>query len=381
MRPRATIVYGIVFLDLVLMFAIVPLLPAYQRELDMSKAQAGLVVAAYSAAVLFASVPVGHWADRLGPHRVTVAGAALLALSTVGYAAVDSFWLLFLVRAGQGLSSAISWTAGLAWLSAETPVERRGQRLGTAMACATVGALLGPVAAGPLGAAYGIRVPFVVLGAVAGVVAVVAAFAPAPARAEVEQLPLRASIGAALRRGPLLAALVITLLVAVVSGTMDTLVPLRLGAAGYSATAITVVLTVSGVISVVTNRVVGGAFDRVGGVPIALLAIAGTAVGLLVMAISEEAAVQAAVFIAVTPFITGQYAVSFPLCADGADRVRMGHSVAFGLVNLTWGGGFAIGPAAGAAIAAASSDRVTYAILLVASGLVLARLRPLALAT
>jgi hypothetical protein len=87
------------------------------------------------------------------------------------------------------------------------------------------------------------------------------------------------------------------------------------------------------------------------------------------------------VFIAVTPFITGQYAVSFPLCADGADRVRMGHSVAFGLVNLTWGGGFAIGPAAGAAIAAASSDRVTYAILLVASGLVLARLRSLALAT
>jgi predicted MFS family arabinose efflux permease len=285
------------------------------------------------------------------------------------------------VRAGQGLASAISWTAGLAWLSAETAVERRGQRLGTAMAFATLGALLGPVAAGPLGAAFGIRVPFVVLGGVAAGVTVLAAFARPPEHASVEQLPLRQAVGAALRRGPLLAALVITLLVAVVSGTLDTLVPLRLGASGYSATAITLVLTVSGVISVVTNRFVGRAFDRVGGIPVALIAIVGATAGLVVLVASEQPAAQAAVFIAITPFITGQYAVSFPLCAQGADLAQMGHSVAFGLVNLTWGGGFAIGPAAGAAIAAASSDRVTYALLVAASLLVAARLRALALSS
>src|SRR5689334_10400739 len=319
MGPRATIVYVIVFLDLVLMFAIVPLLPAYQRELGLSKTQAGLIVAAYSAAVLITSVPIGYWADRLGPHRVTVAGIGLMAVSTLGYALVSDFWALFAARAGQGLASAISWTAGLAWLSAETPVERRGQRLGTAMAFATVGALLGPVAAGPLGAAFGIRVPFVVLGGVAAAVTVLAALAPAPARAHVEPLPLRAAVRAALRRGPLLAALVVTLLVAVVSGTLDTLVPLRLGSQGYSAAAITLVLAVSGVISVVTNRIVGRAFDRIGGIPIALVAVAGATVGLLLLGLSDAAAAQAAVFIAVTPFITGQYAVSFPLCAQGAD--------------------------------------------------------------
>jgi predicted MFS family arabinose efflux permease len=336
-------------------------------------------VAAYSAAVLVASVPIGHWADRLGPHRVTVAGIGLMACSTLGYALVSGFWALLAVRAGQGLASAISWTAGLAWLSAETPVERRGQRLGTAMAFATVGALLGPVAAGPLGAAFGIRVPFVVLGVVAALVTLAAALARPAAHVAVEQLPLRAAVGAALRRGPLLAALVITLLVAVVSGTLDTLVPLRLGSHGYSATAITVVLTVSGVLSVITNRVVGRAFDRLGGIPVALVAVAGATAGLVLLVASERPAAEAAVFIAITPFITGQYAVSFPLCAQGADLARMGHSVAFGLVNLTWGGGFAIGPAAGAAIAAASSDRVTYAILVAASVLVIARLRALAL--
>jgi MFS family permease len=37
----------------------------------------------------------------------------------------------------------------------------------------------------------------------------------------------------------------------------------------------------------------------------------------------------------------------------------------FGLLNLAWGAGFLIGPAAGAAIAEASADRVTYGILVV----------------
>src|SRR3954454_4301568 len=52
-RPR--VIYWVVFLDALLMFAIVPLLPQYARELDLSKTQAGLAVGAYSGAVLLAS--------------------------------------------------------------------------------------------------------------------------------------------------------------------------------------------------------------------------------------------------------------------------------------------------------------------------------------
>ena len=68
-----------------------------------------------------------------------------------------------------------------------------------------------------------------------------------------------------------------------------------------------------------------------------------------------------AVFLASTPPIAGQYAVAFPLCAAGADDAGVAHSSVFGILNLAWGLGFLIGPAAGAAIAEASSDRVTYA--------------------
>jgi MFS family permease len=86
------------------------------------------------------------------------------------------------------------------------------------------------------------------------------------------------------------------------------------------------------------------------------------------------------VFVAATLPISGQYAVAFPLCAEGADQAGVAHSNVFGLLNLAWGGGFLVGPAAGAALAQATSDRVTYAVLVVASLAVAASLRPLALA-
>jgi MFS family permease len=133
------------------------------------------------------------------------------------------------------------------------------------------------------------------------------------------------------------------------------------------------------VISVGANRVAGRAFDRIGGVPVALVAMACTAVGLLVLCGVVGAAALAAMFVVLAPFITAQYAVAFPMCAVGADRAGMGHAVSFGILNLAWGAGFAVGPAVGAAIASAASDRLAYAILAVLTVLVATRLRRLAL--
>ncbi len=379
MRPTAAIVKLIVFLDLLLLFAIVPLLPAYQRTLHLSKTQAGIVVAAYSAAVLVASVPVGHWADRLGAKRTTVAGAALLGVATLVFGVANSFWVLVAARAGQGTSSAVSWSAGIAWLSADSQPSERGRRLGAAMAAANLGALLGPLAGGPLGGAYGIRTPFVVMGVAGLLLAAAAALAEPPPVRTFEHLRLRQAVAVAFARGPFLGALVIMLLVAAVSGTLETLVPLGLGHHGYSAGEITAVLTAGGVVSVAANRVAGRAFDRVGGVTVALIAMGGTAAALAVLSAGVSAAILAAVFVGVTPFITSQYAVAFPLCAVGAENAGMGQAVAFGLLNLAWGAGFAVGPAAGAAIASASSDRLAYAILVVLTCAVAARLRWLAL--
>jgi MFS family permease len=164
-----------------------------------------------------------------------------------------------------------------------------------------------------------------------------------------------------------------------VSGTIDTLVPLRLGVDGWSAVAITAVLSASGVVASASNYGVGRIFDRFGGVPIAVVSIVGMAAVVGGLAAAPSAALLAALFIAATVPISGQYAVGFPLCAEGADDAGLAHANVFGLLNLTWGAGFLIGPAAGAALAQATSDRLTYGVLVALSLAVAAALRPLAL--
>ena len=51
------------------------------------------------------------------------------------------------------------------------------------------------------------------------------------------------------------------------------------------------------------------------------------------------------------------------LLSAGAAYYELGQGVAFGLWNLAWGGGQAIGSAGGAGLAEASSDAVPYLIL------------------
>jgi MFS family permease len=375
-RPR--VIYWVVFLDALLMFAIVPLLPQYARELDLSKTQAGLAVGAYSGAVLVGSPIVGHWSSRIGARRLTIFGVALLSVATLALAEVSSFAGLFGVRVGQGLSSAVSWTAGMAWLSEASPAAERGKVLGLAMSFASVGTLVGPVVGGILGSAYGVKIPFVILGAAAALLTVACLAAPPAPRAP-EAVPVRALAGTLGQSRLVLVALVVMTLVATVSGTLDTLVPLRMGQAGYSALAITAVLTAAGVLATACNYGVGRLFDRIGGVRIALVAMVATAALVALPVVFTPAVVVIAVFLASTPPIAGQYAVAFPLCAAGADDAGVAHSSVFGILNLAWGLGFLIGPAAGAAIAEASSDRVTYAILVALMLVVAACVRSLAL--
>jgi predicted MFS family arabinose efflux permease len=375
-RPR--VIYWVVFLDALLMFAIVPLLPQYARELDLSKTQAGLAVGAYSGAVLLASPVVGHWSARIGARRLTIFGVGLLAVATLALAEVSSFAGLFGVRVGQGLSSAVSWTAGMAWLSEASPAGERGKVLGAAMSFATIGTLVGPVVGGTLGSAYGVKVPFVILGATAALLTAACLAAP-PASRAAEAVPVRALARTLGQNRTVLAALVVMTLVATVSGTLDTLVPLRMGQAGYSALAITGVLTAAGVLATGCNYGVGRLFDRIGGIRIAVIAMLATAALVAVPVVFTAAVVVIAVFLASTPPIAGQYAVAFPLCAAGADDAGVAHSSVFGILNLAWGLGFLVGPAAGAAIAEASSDRVTYALLVVLTLAVAGNVRSLAL--
>jgi DHA1 family solute carrier family 18 vesicular amine transporter 1/2 len=304
---------------------------------------------------------------------------ALMTLSTLAYADAHSFWVLLAARGGQGVASGISWTAGLAWLSSQTAPDRRGRALGLAMTFGSVGALMGPVLAGPLAAWLGIRAPFVLLAAVAAVLTVVSAL-PADVRGtHVDHVSLLDTLRIAARGRLMACAVLIMVLVAAVSGVLDTLVPLRMGAAGYSATAISLMLALAGLASAVTQGVVGRVYDRLGGLRIAFGSIAAMAVLTGLLAVPESPLALAVIFVIGAPAVAAQYAISFPLAAEGADEVGLPHGIVLGAMNVCWGIGFFIGPSAGAAIAEASSDRVTYLLAALLGLFALPLLRALAL--
>jgi DHA1 family inner membrane transport protein len=311
---------------------------------------------------------------------LTIFGTALLAISTAGYGLADGFETLLLARVGQGLSSAISWTAGLAWLAGAARPEDRAKVLGASMAVGNAGALLGPVAAGPLGQHFGIRAPFIFFAGVAAVLAVWSVLPPEARGAAEDAVSLRRLVSRSARSRALAAGVLIMVVVAVVSGALETLVPLSLGGDGWSATQISVVLGLAGATGVIANLAVGRIYNRFGGISLGTVGLLGAAVASAVLVPPQLSPLALAVlYVAGAPAISAQYAVSFPLASEGAEEVGLPHGVVLGMINVCWGLGFTIGPAAGAAVAEATADGVTYALCAILSGLAVIGLRTLAL--
>src|SRR4051812_26693074 len=145
MRRVLVLAAAVVFLDTIFFAALTPLLPHYARELDLSKAGAGILQAAYPAGTFLAAIPSGILVARAGVKTSVLLGLSGLAVTSVAFGLADTAWLLDTVRFLQGAASSCSWTGALAWLVAAAPADRRSQQLGFAMGAAIFGGLLGPV--------------------------------------------------------------------------------------------------------------------------------------------------------------------------------------------------------------------------------------------
>src|SRR5439155_22495805 len=128
--------------------ALTPLLPHYAEELGLSKASAGLLAGAYALGALAAGIPSAVLASRFGVKPTILFGLGGMIATTALFGFAESEWLLDTARFLQGFASACSWTAGLAWLVADSPAASRGRLIGTAMGAAIFGAMLGPVFGG-----------------------------------------------------------------------------------------------------------------------------------------------------------------------------------------------------------------------------------------
>lgn len=369
MRRLIALVSLLVALDLTMWSAVVPLLPHYRAELGLSKVQSGWLLAAFSVAVVLASIPVGHLADRIGARRVTAFGAVAMAAATAGLGLAGSFWPLLAARAVQGVGDAAVWGAGVAWVAARAPVAGRGRAVSFSNAAAVAGVIAGPFVGGIVTSTFGIRPTFAAAAAISlGLAGWVMLEPDVQADAE-RRAGVRAAVVGAFSESLILASVVMILAVSIVGGALQVLVPLHLSGEGMSRSRIGAAYSAGAALGAVAILVSARAGDRVGRIPLAAAACGAMGAMTLLLALPLQVALFVALVVALAPVQSILYAVGYPLSADGADRAQLGHGIAIGIVNLTWGIGAIAGPIAGSSVAQVAGDRVSYLLLaLLAAG-------------
>jgi MFS family permease len=360
MRRLLLLVCALVGVDTLLYTALTPLLPHFAHHLHLSKAGAGVLVAAYAAGALVGGLPGGAAAARLGARRAVLVGLALMGLASLGFAFAHGFWPLAAARFLQGVGSGFTWAGAFAWLLAATPRERRGAVIGTAMGAAVFGALLGPVV-GAAAALLGRDVVFTLLAALAIVFAVwTLRLEPIP-----PDVPSLAAMQRALRHSVFVGGLLLMALPSFLFGVLSTLAPLHLAAAGWGAAAIGAVWIVAAGVETVVSPTAGRLVDRRGvlvPIQVALAAAVPITVGL---ALGPRPLAYAPLVVLAGGAYGALFTPAFALIADGAEQSGLAQGMAFGLMNAAWAIGEIVGPAAGGAVASATGDVVPF---LVAAG-------------
>jgi multidrug resistance protein len=377
---RALLVVGLAFFtDMCLYYLLVPLLPAYARDLRLSQMGVGALFGSYAVALLLVTVPLGLMVDRVGRKTPMLLGLAGLFGATLLFAFSHNFGLLILARSLQGIAGSATWVPGLALLADHFPSEKRGQAMATCFAMANLGVLLGPPLSGFLAVHGGPKAPYL-FGA--GLVAVdfllrLAWLEEVPARAG-ERIPWLSlmrdrtilAFAGALGAGAGLWAL------------LEATLPLhldqvhRLGPRGIG-----LCFTAAGIAHTITSPLMGRLSDRIGRKRVVIAGCLLCVLTLPLPAFAPSVPWVVASLVALGAAASLLMAPSSPGVADAVERRGVGdYGAGFSVLNIAYALGMMAGPYLGSSIYSgvlelqeylgfASSEPIALRTALIAAGL------------
>ncbi len=335
--------------DTLMFSAIVPALPAYQREMGLSDTGVALIFAAFPIAQLIVALLLPRWVDRAGRRTALMLGAILLALSGAVFAVATEPTTLAIARAVQGGAAALTWTGALAAVSDVYPTNQLGFRLGLAETAGGGVGLLGPLLSGVLVDAIGITETFLLISAVPVVLAACVTVMPETARPSRHPPSVLAGLRRVARSPGARAGGLALILLALVEAMLEPLLPLDLSERlGLSSSAIGLVLAL-GTATLFLGAPLGGWWsDRVGRRLPLIVGGAITAIALPFVALGPGWWVTVA-FAACLGGAAVLAAPAGPLFTEAVDA--MGHAGSYGLsaaaMVAVYSVGYTLGPLLG----------------------------------
>lgn len=352
MRRLLILASAMIFIDVAFFAAIAPLLPEYVDHLGLSKAEAGILSAAYAAGTLLGSLPAGFVASRMGPRRTVISGLLLLGAASVVFGFGDQILLLDAARFIQGIAGALIWSGALTWLITTAPEDKRGSIIGTALGTAVAGALLGP-ALGAVAGSIGTEPVFSSVLVITVLLAVAASRLPETRAPETQTLR---EVLATLVSRPVLEAAAFVAVPSVMFGAIEVLVPLRIDSLGGSHSVIAAGFIAGAALEATLAPLAGRISDRVGRRLPYVSGLAICAIAMIAIAtVTSLAGVIAG--LVVTSLGAGLcFAPALTLISDTAEQSNLHQGFAAGLSNMAWASGQVLGGIGGGVVASLTGN-------------------------
>jgi predicted MFS family arabinose efflux permease len=167
---------GIQFTHILDFMIMMPLGPQFTRLFDISDAQFGLLVSAYTLAAGISGLAAATYVDRFDRKRLLLTLYVLFGLATLACGLAPGYGFLMVARVAAGAFGGVLSALSQTIVADVVPFERRGRAMGIVMSSFSVSTVIGVPAGLFLASHLNWQAPFIGIAALSGLLAAAAAF-------------------------------------------------------------------------------------------------------------------------------------------------------------------------------------------------------------
>ncbi len=145
---------------------LVPILPLFAVDFDISYGLIGLVLAGEGIGTLIADVPTGMIQRRFGNKQVMMMGILIKALSVFLLFFAPSIWIVLILRLFAGFGRSMYTVSAHVYVTNQVGLSQRGKAISMFGGTHRLGGFIGPAIGGIVAGMLGLRAVFVVVGLV-----------------------------------------------------------------------------------------------------------------------------------------------------------------------------------------------------------------------